>query len=109
NYSCNCKFNIIQDKIMEIVNKKISVIGAERSGVGAAKLIKNLGGIPFVSDSADETKLVEAIEKLKSNNIDYETGTHSEKVFKCNMMVVSPGVPSDAEVIIKAKEKKIKI
>ena len=35
---------------MEVKRKKISVIGAARSGVGAAKLVKSHGGIPFVSD-----------------------------------------------------------
>ena len=42
---------------MEITGKKISIIGAVRSGIGAAKLVKKLGGIPFVSDSGDEKKL----------------------------------------------------
>ena len=45
--------------MIEIKNKKISVIGAVRSGVSAAKLIKKLGGVPFVSDLGDEEKLKE--------------------------------------------------
>ncbi len=32
-----------------------------------------------------------------------------EKVFDCDLMVVSPGVPSDAEVIKNAKSKNIKV
>jgi hypothetical protein len=39
---------------MDLKGKNISVIGAVRSGIGAAKLIQKLGGSPFVSDSADE-------------------------------------------------------
>ena len=94
---------------MEIRNKNISIIGAVRSGIGAAKLIKKLGGIPFVSDSGSESKLQESIQKLKDENINYEVGNHSEKVFECELMIVSPGVPSNADVIVKAKGKGIKL
>ncbi len=94
---------------MEIRNKKISIIGAVRSGVGAAKLAKNLGAIPFVSDSGSQEKLKSSIEILKSEKIDFEIGSHSDKVFDCDLMVVSPGVPSNAKVIKEAGEKKIKI
>jgi UDP-N-acetylmuramoylalanine-D-glutamate ligase len=41
---------------MDLTGKKISVIGAIRSGLGAARLIKRLGGIPFVSDMGDSAK-----------------------------------------------------
>ncbi len=94
---------------MEIKNKKISIIGAVRSGTAAAKLAKNLGALPFVSDAGSEEKLRLSIEYLKSEKIDFEIGVHSNKVFDCDLMVVSPGVPSDAEVIKTAKSKSIKI
>ena len=94
---------------MEIKDKKISVIGAVRSGVGAAKLIKALGGKPFVSDSGTEKKLADSIAKLKENKIEFEIGSHSKRVFDCDLMVISPGVPSDAAVIKKAVENKIKV
>lgn len=94
---------------MDIADKKISIIGAVRSGVGAAKLVKKAGGIPFVSDSNKDEKVIESTEILKQHKIEYEIGNHTEKVFECQMMVVSPGVPSNAEVLLKAKEKKIKI
>jgi len=94
---------------MEIKNKKISIIGAVRSGLGAAKLAKSLGAIVFVSDAGKEEKLADSIDLLKNENIDFETGNHSEKVFDCDLMVVSPGVPSNADVIKSAKEKNIKI
>ncbi len=35
---------------MNIEDKKISVIGAVRSGTAAALLAKKLGAVPFVSD-----------------------------------------------------------
>jgi UDP-N-acetylmuramoylalanine--D-glutamate ligase len=94
---------------MNIKNQKISIIGGARSGLGAAKLAKSLGALPFVSDSGNEDKLKSSIGILKNEKIEYEIGIHSDKVFDCDLMVVSPGVPSDAEVIKTAKNKKIKI
>ena len=94
---------------MKIKDKKISIIGAVRSGIGAAKLAKKLGAIPFVSDSGSEEKLKSSIELLKNEKIDFEVGSHSDKVFNCDFIVVSPGVPSCAEVIRKAAQKGVKI
>jgi len=95
--------------MLDIKNKKISVIGAVRSGLGAAKLSKSLGAIPFVSDAGSEEKLKSSIELLRNEKIDFEVSQHSEKVFDCDLMVVSPGVPSDAEVIKNAKSKNLKV
>ena len=95
--------------MLEIKNKKISIIGAVRSGLGAAKLAKQLGAFPFVSDAGSEEKLKSSIEILRKEKIDFEIGKHSEKVFDCDLMVVSPGVPSNAEVISIAKNRNIKI
>ncbi len=90
-------------------NKKVSIIGAARSGVAAAKLVKKIGGIPFVSDFQKSSKLAESEKMLIENKIEYELGNHSERVFECDLMVVSPGVPSDSKVIKNALEKGIKV
>ena len=95
--------------MLEIKNRKISVIGAVRSGLGAAKLAKQLGAIPFVSDAGSEEKLKSSIEILRKEKIDFEITQHTEKVLDCDLMVVSPGVPSNAEVINNARSKNIKI
>ena len=50
---------------MEINSKNISVIGAGRSGIAAAKLIKQVGGIPFISDAGKEDELSDSINVLK--------------------------------------------
>ena len=94
---------------MILAEKKVTVVGAKRSGIGAAKLILKLGGKPFVTDSASGKVLTEYLNELKSNNIEFETGDHSERAFDCDLMVVSPGVTSDAPIIKNALTKKIKI
>ena len=94
---------------MNLTNKKISILGAVRSGIAAAKLAKRLGAIPFVSDSGSSEKLSVAKEEFAKSGIEFEFGGHSEKVFDCEFIVTSPGVPSDAKVIIEAQEKGIPV
>ena len=94
---------------MNIENKKISILGAVRSGVAAAKLARKLNAIPFVSDMGSKESLAKTIDELERLNINYETNEHSEKVFDCDLIVVSPGVPTESPVIQSAIEKKIKV
>ena len=94
---------------MEVKGKKISVIGAARSGIGAAKLVKKLGGIPFVSDFGPEDKLKDSLDQLKKENINFEFGGHSDRVYDTALMIISPGVPNDSVVIKNAHKKGIKL
>jgi UDP-N-acetylmuramoylalanine--D-glutamate ligase len=94
---------------MNLENKKITVLGGLRSGVASAVLIKKQGGVPFVSDMGSSAKLFESVKELEKEKIEFETGVHSERVFDCDFIVVSPGVPSDSPVILSAKEKGIAV
>ena len=83
--------------------KSYTVIGAARSGVAAAKLLKSKGYKVFLSDSSAEVKIKrDFVNEIKKNGIEHEFGTHSEKVFENELIVVSPGVPQDSDVIQKA-------
>ena len=90
-------------------NKKVSVIGAVRSGVAVAKLLKSHDANVFVSDSAVADKLQSFILNLQSEKIEYEVGKHSNRVYECELMVISPGVPSNAPVVLEAQKRKIKV
>jgi UDP-N-acetylmuramoylalanine--D-glutamate ligase len=90
-------------------NKNISVIGAARSGVAVAVLLKSQGAALFVSDMAAAEKLQASLPNLQSEKIEYEVGGHSNRVYECDLMVISPGVPSNAPVVLEAQKRKIKI
>ncbi len=94
---------------MNIKGKKITIIGAEESGVSAALLAKKLGAIPFVSDFSPKAKLEKSLIILDNENIAYEYSKHSEKVYDCDFIVTSPGVPSESEVLSKAINMGIKV
>lgn len=83
--------------------KSFSVIGAARSGVAAAKLLKINGYKVFLSDTSPEEKInKDFIKEIKENEIEHEFGKHSEKVFESDCIIVSPGIPQNSEVIQKA-------
>ncbi len=90
-------------------NKKVSVIGAARSGVAVAKLLKSHNVNVFVSDSAVADKLQSSISGLQSEKIEYEVGKHSNRVYECELMVISPGVPCNAPVVLEALKRNIKV
>lgn len=94
---------------MNIKGNKISILGAVRSGISSAKLAVAKGAIPFVSDMSDNLEIRENLSVLDELNIKYELGLHSEKVFDCDFIITSPGVPSNSEVIVKALSKGIKV
>ncbi|WP_092348128.1 UDP-N-acetylmuramoyl-L-alanine--D-glutamate ligase [Candidatus Chrysopegis kryptomonas] len=95
-----------------IKGKKISVIGGARSGLAVAKLLKKFGADVFISDmkKPEEIKYVKfTLQELDELGIKYEFGGHSESVFECDFMVISPGVPSNSEVVKKAVERGLKV
>ena len=83
--------------------KKVVIIGAGESGVGAALLAKKKGLDVFVSDYGliDEKYKKE----LTDFNILFEEGGHDfEKVLVTEVVIKSPGVPEHAPVLRMLKE-----
>ncbi len=92
--------------MINIANKNITILGAVRSGIAAAKLAQKMGATPFVSDYSS---MLSNVPELDALNIAYELGGHSDKVYECDFIITSPGVPSDAPVLVKAVARQIKI
>jgi UDP-N-acetylmuramoylalanine--D-glutamate ligase len=87
----------------KIKYRSYSVIGAARSGVAAAKLLKKKGYKVFLSDLSPEDKInKDFVKEIRENNIECEFGIHSDKVFENEVIVVSPGVPQSSAVLTKA-------
>jgi UDP-N-acetylmuramoylalanine--D-glutamate ligase len=95
--------------VESLQNIKVSIIGAARSGLAAAQLLKSKGAAVFISDTSKAENMTSAIELLKAGGIPYEFSGHSDKVFDCSLMVISPGVPSDAKVVQSAQKQGIKV
>ncbi len=91
----------------ELKTKKISILGAARSGIAAAKMLKQIGCEIFVSDNAKIN--LNIIDELNNLKIPFEGETHSEKVFNCDIIVVSPSIPKNSTILNFAVSKNIKI
>jgi len=94
--------------LQDLKIKKVSIIGAGRSGISTAEVVKALGAVPFVSDNG-EIKDNSTAERLKSLGIEFEYRGHSDKIFESDLIIVSPGVSADADVILRAREKNITV
>src|SRR5437763_1155538 len=89
---------------MELNGKRVLVVGLGRSGVASALFLKSRGARVTVSDSKSEDQLTEEIPALLDKGITVETGGHGERTFQNqDLIVVSPGVPADAEPIRQAR------
>lgn len=88
--------------------KRIVILGAAESGAGAAVLAKKEGFDVFVSDMSkikDRYK-----ELLDSHGIVWEEGQHTEElILNADEIIKSPGIPDNAPMILKIKEKNIPI
>ena len=88
--------------------KRIVILGAGESGIGAALLAKAKGLIPFVSDSGNI--LPEYKDILFKNSIPHEEGQHDENyLLTADEVVKSPGIPDHVPIIQKLLEKKIPV
>jgi UDP-N-acetylmuramoylalanine--D-glutamate ligase len=90
------------------MTKRIVILGAGESGVGAAVLAKSKGFDVFVSDFG---KISPKYKKaLNSYHLDFEENQHSESlILSANEVVKSPGIPDTAPLIVKLKEKNIPV
>jgi len=84
--------------LKDIDMKRIVVLGAGESGVGAAILAKKVGFDVFVSDSAiikDHYK-----QMLDDHGIAWEEGNNTpEKILDADEVIKSPGIPDEVPII----------
>lgn len=90
---------------MECENKRVLVCGMAKSGVAAALLLKQKGAFVTVQDAKTEDLLGDAPQQLKEKGIELLLGRNPEsEIEKFDMLVMSPGVPTDLPFVLKAKE-----
>src|SRR5574344_1741200 len=88
--------------------KRMVVLGAGESGAGAAVLAQKEGFDVFVSDMSEIKDKYK--DMLNKHGIPWEEEHHSEdKILNAAEIIKSPGIPEDAPIIVKVKEKGIHI
>lgn len=88
--------------------KRIVILGAAESGVGAAALAKVKGFDVFVSDMGKIKENYKQI--LHQYDVPWEEGTHTEQlILNADEIVKSPGIPENAPLVRKVKKAGIPI
>ena len=80
--------------------KNVTVVGAARSGVAAARRLHAHGAHVFVTDSGP----IEPVFRnaLHAEGIAFEAGAHSDRAAQADFLVPSPGVPSSIPLLQQA-------
>lgn len=83
--------------MIPVDGKLITVIGAAKSGLAVAALLRRKGASVFVTDSgtisADDRLFLDTL------SIEWEDSGHSERAKECEFAVISPGVPTKAPLV----------
>ncbi|MCK4256614.1 UDP-N-acetylmuramoyl-L-alanine--D-glutamate ligase, partial [candidate division WOR-3 bacterium] len=87
---------------MNLVDKRVSVVGLRRSGSAVVSLLKRRGAFVFGSDT-DKTLDVSSLD------IPLELGRNTKRILGADLIVVSPGVSLNNPIIKAAKKEGIKI
>ena len=89
---------------MELNGKRALVVGLGKSGVASALFMKAHGARVTVSDTKSGDELRNEIPVLLDHGITVETGGHGDRTFRGqDLIVVSPGVPVDAPLLVQAR------
>src|SRR5450432_1073189 len=82
--------------------KKLIILGAGESGVGAAILAAKEGYLVFVSDAGKIAEKYRSV--LVERGIEYEEGHHSEeRILDADEVMKSPGIPDKNSLVIRIR------
>ena len=90
------------------MKKRLVILGAGESGVGAAVLGLKQGYEVFVSDKSKIAP--KYLTMLNDYAVEYESGQHTEeKILNADVVMKSPGIPEKVEIVKKIRAKGIKV
>jgi len=85
---------------------KIAVLGLGKSGIACANLAVSKGYTVFASDSG-KTRTHKQMSLNKK--VEVEFGKHSQKVLDCDIIIKSPGLPNELEILQQARKQEIPV
>ena len=89
---------------MKLANKRILVVGMARSGVAAAQLLLENGATPVLSDRKPEDAFGGELDALRGTACEFRLAEDPVRLLsEVDGLVISPGVPIDAPVVLAAK------
>ena len=96
---------------MDLKGKRVTILGAGRSGTAVVKLVAQLQGIPKISDNSPQINFPDDFKEwMQKHPVAVESNGHTPGfIQESDLVVISPGVRIDAPPIQWAGEKKIPV
>src|SRR5215475_6142896 len=96
--------------MLELKAKKILVIGLARTGVATSLFCARHGAIVTATDTRAESELTDAGAKLHAAGVSLQFGGYTEEILTDQDLVIpSPGVPANSEILTAARAQNIPI
>ncbi len=81
--------------------KQVTVVGGARSGRAVAQLLAEAGAEVFLTEQGPPTEGLE--ERLDAAGVGYEFGGHTTRAIDADFFVLSPGVPTQSNIVQQAQ------
>lgn len=81
----------------DVDGKRVTVVGAARSGLAAARLLSRAGAAVFLTEKGELSDGARAA--LHEAGVHHEAGGHTARALDADFFVISPGVPSSSELV----------
>jgi UDP-N-acetylmuramoylalanine--D-glutamate ligase len=98
-------------ELSDLKDKKVLVVGLGKTGVALTKLLVEYGANVTISDHKSKPELTGTVEQVESlPGVKLDLGGHSPKTFLAqDLVILSPGVPSNLKIFDYATNHGIKI
>jgi len=88
--------------------QKIGVLGfSPRTGLEVVKYLSKFDLEIIVADSKSRAELKDLIAEVESEKIEFNLGTEGKKILESELIILSPGVPYNLEILKEARKKGI--
>ena len=94
-----------EDYRQKLKGKRVLVVGLGKSGKAAVKALCECGAVVSVQDASTADRLdTQFLRHMQNNKIKAWLGTEPSDMSAYDMLVMSPGVPADRDIVQKARE-----
>src|SRR5262245_24008553 len=95
------------DQSFSVDGRHVVVVGAARSGLAAAELLRKRGARVTLSESRES---FDGADALAASGMQIETGGHQAATFAAaDLVVVSPGVPVEQPAFAAARDRGVEV
>ncbi len=93
------------EKVEDLKDKKILIVGMGRTGVSSAKFLSSKGARVTLSDHKSKAELADYLELMEGVDVNYDLGGHTPKLFlEQDVVMLSPGISAQLKIFDYARQ-----